>query len=91
MFREFFFFSMCYYKTWFYKYAPLCAQSPDTVFVSGGREGVDPRHVVRNFFVLRLVTLVVCTAVVLTLGMHLVLRFLYYIHIAYSQVQFLRS
>jgi hypothetical protein len=41
----------------FVLYVPLRAQGPDTVLVSGGREGVNPRHVVRNFFLLKLVTL----------------------------------
>jgi hypothetical protein len=34
-----------------------CAQASDIALVSGGREGVNPRHVVRNFFLLKLVTL----------------------------------
>jgi hypothetical protein len=34
------------------------AQVPDTALVSGGREGVNPRQVIRNFFLLKLVNLV---------------------------------
>jgi hypothetical protein len=33
------------------------AQAPDSDLVSGGTEGVNPRHVVRNVFLLKLVTL----------------------------------
>jgi hypothetical protein len=41
----------------FFKYIPLRSQAPDTALVSGGREGVNPRHVIWNFFLLKLVTL----------------------------------
>jgi hypothetical protein len=40
-----------------FKYVPLHAQVPDTALVSGGNGGMNPRHVVRNFFLLKLVTL----------------------------------
>jgi hypothetical protein len=41
----------------FFKYVPLHSQTPDTALVTGGREGVIPKHVIRNFFLLKLVTL----------------------------------
>jgi hypothetical protein len=36
----------------FFKYIPLRSQAPDTALVSGGREGVNTRHVVWNLFLL---------------------------------------
>jgi hypothetical protein len=33
-----------------------CARASDTALVCAGREGVNPRHVVRKFFLLKLVT-----------------------------------
>jgi hypothetical protein len=40
-----------------FKHAQLRSEAADTALVSGRREGVNPRHVVRNFFLLKLVTL----------------------------------
>jgi hypothetical protein len=37
----------------------LLTQAPDIVFVSGEREGVNPRYVVRKFFLFKFITIVV--------------------------------
>jgi hypothetical protein len=56
------FFSLLYdvlvLNTLFLKYVTLRAEASDVVTVSGEREGGNPRHVVRKFLLLRLVTLI---------------------------------
>jgi hypothetical protein len=41
----------------FFKYVPLHAQAPDNALVPGRMEGVNPRHIIQNSFLLRLITL----------------------------------
>jgi hypothetical protein len=55
--RSFFTFLWCISIKHAFLYVPLCTQVPDTVFVSRGRKGVNPRYVAWNFFLLKLVTL----------------------------------
>jgi hypothetical protein len=59
MFKEIF--SLFYVLVFniFFKYVPLQAQAPDTALVFRRREGVNPRHVIQNFFLLKLVTLTI--------------------------------
>jgi hypothetical protein len=40
-----------------FQYVPLLAHAPDTASVSGGREGVNPRNIILNMFLLKSVTL----------------------------------
>jgi hypothetical protein len=42
-----------------FQHVPLLAQAPDTALVFEGRERVNPTHLAWNFFLLKLVTLVV--------------------------------
>jgi hypothetical protein len=44
----------------------MLTQAQDTALVSGGREGVNSRHVVRNVFLLKLVTLHVSKMLAIT-------------------------
>jgi hypothetical protein len=58
MFRDIFnYILLATIKHDFSKYVPLLTQTPETALFLGGREGVNGRHVVRNFLLLKLVNL----------------------------------